>query len=442
MTQYDCDALGIGFGPSNMAMAVAHDALEKNEEGTVLRLCFIEKNEIFDWHPGMLLDQADMQVSFLKDMATSVDPTSPYTFLNYMKKTDGLNDFINLRTFYPPRMEYRNYLRWVADQFDHLVRYNSEVVNIDALTKNTEIDGFSIRYRDRVTGAENTMTARNIILACGAMPKLPRDCKASFSERVIHSSAFLNNLETTYPEQTRDYRFLVIGSGQSSAEMFNHLYTNYPNAKVRLVTPNIGFKPADDSEFVNKLFYNSFIDEYYTAAPSFREDFVRKHKDSNYSAVDVGLIAGVAADMYADRRFQSNRLSHTRFARVREIKESDGVEVVLENDLTGETDTHHCDAVFLGTGYRFDSGLDLIEGIHEHIIWDDNDQPVLNRDYSIKARDMSAKIYLLGPTEHTHGLASTLLSLMPQRAQEIMASIIENIDQPQTGSVQRQVKVG
>lgn len=442
MTQYDYDALGVGFGPSNMAIAVAHDALEKRGEGTVPRLHFIEKNEIFDWHPGMLLNEADMQVSFLKDMATSVDPTSPYTFLNYMQKTNGLHDFINLRTFYPPRMEYRNYLRWVADHFDHLVRYNSEVIKIDAVTEGSSVQGFSVRHSDRATGAESELSARNIILACGATPKLPRDCKTSFSERIIHSSAFLNRLATNYPDQNRDYRFLVIGSGQSAAEMFKHLYTTYPNAKVSLVTPNIGFKPADDSEFVNKLFYNSFIDEYYAADPSFREDFLRKHKDANYSAVDVDLIADIAADIYADKRFGSNRLSHTRFARVREIIESDGVEVVIEDDLTGQTIAHHCDAVFLGTGYRFDSGLDLIDGIHDRITWDDNGHPVLNRDYSIKVRDMSAKIYLLGPTEHTHGLASTLLSLMPQRAQEIMASLLSDLEHSGTGGLERQVKVG
>lgn len=441
MTQHDCDALGIGFGPSNMALAVAYDALKKRGEGMVLRLAFVEKKEIFDWHPGMLLDSANMQVSFLKDMATSVDPTSRYTFLNYMKETDGLDDFINLRTFYPPRMEYRNYLRWVADHFEHLVSYNSEVMSVEPQVSGSKISGFSVSYTNKNSGERQSLSTRNIILACGATPKLPTDCSASFSGRVIHSSTFLDSLEKNFRDRTRDYRFVVVGSGQSAAEMFQHLYTTYPNARVTLVTPNIGFKPADDSEFVNKLFYNSFIDEYYSADQAFRQDFLRKYKDTNYSAVDVDLIAVIASDLYADKRFQSNRLDHVRFTRVLEIKEDKDVKVSVKNTLTGDNDTYHCDAAFLGTGYRFDSSIKLINALRDFIIWDDDTHPALNRDYSVKTKDMRAKIYLLGPTEHTHGLTSTLLSLMPQRAQEVLTSIIQNMEQSENDSSQREASV-
>ncbi len=45
------------------------------------------------------------------------NPTSPYSFANYLKAHGRLMDFINLHTFYPCRMEANDYLRWVAAQF-------------------------------------------------------------------------------------------------------------------------------------------------------------------------------------------------------------------------------------------------------------------------------------------------------------------------------------
>lgn len=46
-----------------------------------------------------------MQVSFLKDLVTLRDPTSKFTFLNFMHKTGRLVDFFNLYTFLSLRTE-------------------------------------------------------------------------------------------------------------------------------------------------------------------------------------------------------------------------------------------------------------------------------------------------------------------------------------------------
>jgi L-ornithine N5-oxygenase len=60
---------------------------------------------------------SELQISFLKDLVTLRNPTSPYSFVNYLKAHGRLVDFINLGTFYPCRMEFNDYLRWVAGQF-------------------------------------------------------------------------------------------------------------------------------------------------------------------------------------------------------------------------------------------------------------------------------------------------------------------------------------
>ena len=104
------DLIGIGFGPSNLALAIALQEREKAQGK--LDVLFLDKQADYRWHGNTLVTQSELQISFLKDLVTLRNPTSPYSFVNYLKAHDRLVDFINLGTFYPCRMEYNDYLRW------------------------------------------------------------------------------------------------------------------------------------------------------------------------------------------------------------------------------------------------------------------------------------------------------------------------------------------
>jgi L-ornithine N5-oxygenase len=73
----------------------------------------------------MLLDDATMQVSFVKDLVTMRDPTSDFSFLAYLHKKGRLVDFINHKILYPLRVEFHDYLEWAASRVDHLVHYDA-----------------------------------------------------------------------------------------------------------------------------------------------------------------------------------------------------------------------------------------------------------------------------------------------------------------------------
>jgi hypothetical protein len=53
----------------------------------------------------MLIDDATMQVSFLKDLVTMRDPASDFSFLRYLKQRYRLVDFINHKTLFPLRAD-------------------------------------------------------------------------------------------------------------------------------------------------------------------------------------------------------------------------------------------------------------------------------------------------------------------------------------------------
>ncbi|CDO69497.1 hypothetical protein BN946_scf184785.g2 [Trametes cinnabarina] len=104
------DVIGLGFGPANIAIAGA--IVEKwansntgSSHAPLQQVLFIEKQPEFRWHPGMLLPNSRMQISFLKDLATLRSPQSPFTFLAYLHSQDRLLNFINRGSFTPTRKE-------------------------------------------------------------------------------------------------------------------------------------------------------------------------------------------------------------------------------------------------------------------------------------------------------------------------------------------------
>ena len=77
------DFIAIGLGPFNLSLAsLLH-------EKTELHYLFFEKKAQFDWHAGMQLPNTVLQVPFMADLVSMVDPTSPLSFLNYLNHSSA-----------------------------------------------------------------------------------------------------------------------------------------------------------------------------------------------------------------------------------------------------------------------------------------------------------------------------------------------------------------
>ena len=107
------DVIGVGFGPANLAIAIALEEDARTRESG-LRYCFLDSKPAFEWHGGMLLENSRMQISYLKDLATLRNPASRYTFVNYLHAKQRLLPFINLGSVNPSRIEYNDYLGRLA----------------------------------------------------------------------------------------------------------------------------------------------------------------------------------------------------------------------------------------------------------------------------------------------------------------------------------------
>ncbi|EPH45672.1 SidA/IucD/PvdA family monooxygenase [Streptomyces aurantiacus] len=421
------DVLGIGFGPSNLALAIAveeHNA--KAAAGERIRAGFLEKQSSFGWHRGMLIDDATMQVSFLKDLVTMRDPTSSYSFLCYLRERDRLVDFLNQKTLFPLRIEFHDYLEWAAARVAGLVEYSAEVLSVQPVTEDGEIVFFDVVSRDPANPeATIVRRTRSLCVATGMEPRMPSN--AVRSERVFHNSELIPRVADVLDKGTPVRRAVVLGAGQSAAESVDYLHRNFPEAEICSVFAKYGYTPADDSPFANRIFDPEAVDIFYKSPPEVKQSLVDYHRSTNYSVVDMDLIESLSRTMYQEKVQGRQRMRMLNVSRIRDIDaHDDGLDIGIEFLPTAERDTLSADLLVCATGYH-PRGIDERLGeLGKLCRRDDEDALVVGRDHRVATHaNVAADIYLQGGTEHTHGLTSTLLSNTAVRAGEIYASLLE-----------------
>lgn len=404
------DVIGIGFGPSNLALAVALEEAHPSADAV-----FFEKQPAFGWHRGMLIDGATMQVHFLKDLVTLRNPASPYSFLSYLHAKGRLVDFVNHKTMFPTRVEFHDYLEWTAAAFAGRVRYGAEVV---ALRPH---DAGTLEVVVRRDDELETHLARNVVIGAGLDPVLPGGVRPG--ERIWHTEDLLTRLDERPGWRPR--RLVVVGAGQSAAEAVEYLHRAHPGAEVCAVFARYGYAPADDSAFANRIFDPAAVDHYYAAPDEVKEMLFGYSRNTNYSVVDLDLIDELYRRAYAEKVAGAERLRILNVSRVLDVREEGGgVRVRVAFLPTGETADLDVDAVVYATGYRERDPFDLLGEAGTRCRARPDGRPVVERDYRVATEPGCAwGVYLQGATEHSHGIASSLLSMTAVRTGEIVQSI-------------------
>jgi len=411
------DVVGVGFGPSNLALAIA---LAEHNAGTAESVTahFLERQPRFGWHRGMLIDTATMQVSFLKDLVTMRNPTSEFSFVNYLHSAGRLVDFINHKNLFPLRVEFHDYFEWAAAKVDDVVSYGVEVVSVKPVHDDGEIAFFDVATSDG-----GTLRARNLVMGTGLRPQLPAGVEVG--PRIWHNSELLHRVERLRDADPR--RFVVVGAGQSAAEVAALLHDEFPRAEVCAVFARYGYSPADDSSFANRIFDPEAVDQFYRAGEPVKDRLMRYHGSTNYSAVDVDLIDELYRRMYRERVLGAQRLRLFNVSRPVEVVDTGStVTAAVESLTTGDRTVLDADAVIYATGYLPADPTPLLGELGPQCARDAEGRLCVERDYRITTEpEVRGGIYLQGGTEHTHGITSSLLSNTAVRVGEILASIVD-----------------
>ncbi|MFH8755723.1 lysine N(6)-hydroxylase/L-ornithine N(5)-oxygenase family protein [Streptomyces atroolivaceus] len=416
------DLIGIGFGPSNVAMAIAiseHNARAGGQEPVTAQ--FFEQQPRFGWHRGMLIDDATMQVSFLKDLVTLRNPASEFSFLCYLKSKGRLVDFINHKNLFPLRVEFHDYFEWAAAKVGGMVSYGHEVVGITPVVR----DGAEEYLDVTVRSGEGLVVhrARNVVIGTGLRPLMPEGVERG--DRVWHNSELLARVDGL--EGTSPSRFVVVGAGQSAAENVAYLHRRFPTAEVCAVFSRYGYSPADDSSFANRIFDPGAVDEYFAAPGSVKRQLMDYHGNTNYSVVDIDLIDDLYRQMYREKVLGTERLRFLNVSRLAAVEEKpDAVHATVKSLVTGEETVLDADVVVFATGYSPVDPVGLLGEVAGRCLRDEQGRVRVERDYRILTDPgLRCGIYLQGGTEHTHGITSALLSNTAIRVGEILDSLLD-----------------
>lgn len=428
------DVVGVGFGPSNLSLAIALEEYRANGAENEISSLFLEHQASFGWHRNMLLPSATMQISFLKDLVTFRNPTSSYSFIAHLHAVGRLPQFVNTQGFFPTRQEFHQYLEWAQARLANRVAYGSEVLSIrlPSGVALEQSDHLRLEVADATRGSRWTVGARNVVIATGLVPRMPEGTERD--ERVWHSSEFLEKFRRMNPRELR--RVAVAGAGQSAAEITRFLYDELPHAQVCAVVPSYGYSIADDSPFANQVFDLAAVDDYYFGTDRTRDDFWRYHRNTNYAVVDDDVIRDLYRRSYDDEVRGVRRLEFLNLTRVTGVKRV-GAEtrVSLRRGPDAEVSELNVDALVCATGYDAMEPTGLLGDLDGLCLRDEAGRLRVERDYRIvTAPEMRCGIYLQGGTEHTHGLTSSLLSNIALRSGEIVESIVARRAAPCAGS--------
>ncbi|AZK97697.1 MULTISPECIES: lysine N(6)-hydroxylase/L-ornithine N(5)-oxygenase family protein [Streptomyces] len=399
------DVIGVGVGPFNLSLA----ALTQPVDGLTAR--FYDAKPQFQWHPGLMLPEAEIQVSFLKDLVTLVDPTNPFTYLNFLVHEGRIFRSAVANGMSSSRQEFEQYYRWVARQLPS-VRWGHKVKSVSLNEGSFEIECES---------GEVAQTA-TLALGSGRTPYLPDFAAVLQGDQVLHSSDIM-----TCRPATAGRRVMVVGAGQSGAEVVNYLLADDAALPQSLtwVSSRAGFLPIDDSPFTNDWYTPSYVEHFHSLDAERRSHLLKQQRLSS-DGISEDLLRRIYRRLYQLGTVADGLLEHRIVANHRVLdlaRDGDALTVTLHDDDRGRTARRTEDIVIFCTGYRADFP-DYLEPLRERVTVD-GQRFEIREDYSLEWDGPEGlQIYVQNFAEESHGIADPNLSLASWRSARIVNSIV------------------
>jgi len=416
------DVVGIGFGPANIALAIAAQELCPD-----LRIHFIERRESTQWQPEMMLPGADIQNNPLRDLVTPRNPKSHYTFINFLKETDRLFDHLNLGLTFPLRIEYNQYVRWVAKHFSEHVSYGQNVTHVEL--KNDM--GYKVK-----TDCGQTYYAKSLVFAPGRTPYVPNILAKTQSNRVIHYNNLLTSLNKIEADKQPINSIAVVGSSQSAVEIGLYLRKKFPEIKIDNIIRNFGFRQKDLSPFTGEVYYPEYADYYFNSSDKAKKELDQDLRYTNYSAADSDVLNELYLAMYQDKICgkERHKLLRNQLIVDTEVLNDQRIKVILKEKYKNTITTNEYDYVISATGFRdIGSGESqeripsILSTLENHLETDEQGCIVMGRDYQLLMQPHIKPEYpvvLNGLCEKSHGMGDAgSFSLLSLRSEQIINHI-------------------
>ncbi|WP_030816605.1 lysine N(6)-hydroxylase/L-ornithine N(5)-oxygenase family protein [Streptomyces sp. NRRL F-2799] len=395
------DFVGIGLGPFNLGLACLTEPIEE------LTGVFLDSKPDFEWHAGMFLDGAHLQTPFMSDLVTLADPTSPYSFLNYLKEKGRLYSFYIRENFYPLRVEYDDYCRWAANKLS-CVRFGTTVTEV------TFEDGLYAVH----TEAGDTYRARHLVLGTGTPPYIPEACEGLGGD-FIHNSRYLANKA----ELQKKRSITLVGSGQSAAEIYYDLLSEIDVHGYRLnwVTRSPRFFPLEYTKLTLEMTSPEYID-YFHALPEDTRYRVTAQQKGLFKGIDGELINEIFDLLYQKNLggpVQTRLLTNSSLNGA--TYEQGSYTLSLRQEEQGKDYELDSEGLVLATGYRYREP-EFLKPVRDRLRYDSHGNFDLARNYAI---DITGRgVFLQNAGVHTHSITSPDLGMGAYRNAYIVRELL------------------
>jgi len=394
-TIYDFAAIGVG--PFNLSLACLTAPLND------LNGIFLDKRESFNWHAGMMLQDTTLQIPFMADLVTLADPTSPYSFLNYIKKQGRIYSFYIRENFLLLRNEYNQYCQWVIRQLPN-VHFGQQV-------EKTEYDDaagcYVITTMDVRTGDVHTIRARKLVLGTGTVPHVPACCQDVMG-KAIHSASYLHHKKRLQSRKS----ITVVGSGQSAAEVYYDLLQEIDTYGYALhwITRSPRFFPLEYSKLTLEMTSPEYVDYFFDLQPETR-DRLLKSQQHLYKGINKDLIGAIYDLLYTKRLSQPITVSLRTNAELKQVipdDSGDGFTLELHQNEQNKAYTQYTEGLVLATGYTYRLP-DFLSSLSDRIMLDAKGRLDVHRNYTIDRN--RGEIFVQNAELHTHGFVTPDLGM-------------------------------
>jgi lysine N6-hydroxylase len=403
------DIIGIGVGPFNLGLA----ALAKSIPS--LKCIFFDKQKEFSWHPGMLLENTTLQVPFYADLITLADPTSEFSYLNFLHKKQRLFRFAIHENNFVGRREYNEYCQWVVSKLTN-VFFGMQCEEV-YYNKRTRI--YSVHIKDNGSGSTITYKAKHVVIGVGSVPDIPICALPLVNKNIIHSSGYLPEKEKLLANK----KITIIGSGQSAAEIFYDILKQ-PDSfdELHLFSRSERFFPMDYSKLALEMTSPDYID-YFFGLSGDKKKKIQAKQNALFKGINFSLITDIYDALYAIRLMHPfKKIGLYTNCELKNIRECADQKLILDF-FHGELDKHFihsANSLVLATGYKYVIP-EFIDHVKELIRFDKDGLYDVQKNYSI---DHNNSIFVQNAELHTHGFNAADLGMGPYRNAIILNSIL------------------
>lgn len=397
------DFVGIGLGPFNLGLACLTEPIDE------LDGVFLESKPDFEWHAGMFLDGAHLQTPFMSDLVTLADPTSPYSFLNYLKEKGRLYSFYIRENFYPLRVEYDDYCRWAANKLSS-VRFGTTVTEV---TYDEEAGLYVV-----TTAAGDTYRARHLVLGTGTPPYIPEACQGLGGD-FLHNSRYLQNKAELQKKES----ITLVGSGQSAAEIYYDLLSEIDVHGYRLnwVTRSPRFFPLEYTKLTLEMTSPEYVD-YFRELPEATRYRLTAEQKGLFKGIDGDLINEIFDLLYQKnlgvpvptRLLTNSSLNGARYENGTYTLSFRQEEQQKDFELDSQ-------GLVLATGYKY-AEPEFLKPVRDRLVYDSRGNYDVARNYAI---DVTGRgVFLQNAGVHTHSITSPDLGMGPYRNAYIIRELL------------------